>query len=219
MNGPDDVQAQTLAEGKTLFMAAIGAPRSARKYLAIQWGAIVVQLLFFVALNQWVASPPLRLTLILASVIVALKLLGRLSPPSLQLQSRAQAGSGVLVSGRFEQRHIPLHKATALKSVAVEGNRIIFHMEGENEGETVSLNGEAFAALGTRTLHDLASAMLGRDTDAFVSIAEANSLKLRQKPRTIGVSSIEPKWLHLALLIGSMAIIATSYALRHYFVR
>lgn len=219
MNGSGDVHAQTLAEGKTLFMAAIGAPRSAKRYLAIQWGAVVAQLLFFVALNHWVASPPFRMALILASVVVSLKLLGRLSPPSLQLQLRAQSESGVRVSGRFEQRHIPLHKATAMKSVAAEGNRIVFHVQGENGNETVSLNGEAFAALGTRTLHDLASAMLDRDTDAFVSIAEANRLKLRRKPRAIGVSSVEPRWLHLALLIGSMAIIATFYTLRHYFLR
>lgn len=217
MNGSGDVQAQTLAEGKTLFMAAIGAPRSAKKYLAIQWGAVVAQLLFFVALNHWVASPPLRMALILASVVVSLKLLGRLSPPSLQL--RAQSESGVRVSGRFEQRHIPLHKATAMTSVAAEGNRIVFHVQGENGNETVSLNGEAFAALGTRTLHDLASAILDRDTDAFASIAEANNLKLRRKPRAIGVSSVEPRWLHLALLIGSMAIIVAFYTLRHYFLR
>lgn len=219
MNGSGDVQAQTLAGEKTLFMAAIGAPRSAKKYLAIQWGAVVAQLLFFVALNHWVASPPLRMALILASVVVSLKLLGRLSPPSLQLQLRAQSKSGVRVSGRFEQRHIPLHKATAMTSVAAEGNRIVFHVQGENGNETVSLNGEAFAALGTRTLHDLASAMLDRDTDAFASIAEANNLKLRRKPREIGVSSVEPRWLHLALLIGSMAIIVAFYTLRHYFLR
>lgn len=219
MNASSDPRAQMRAQGGALFMAAIGAPRSMSTYLALQWGALTAQLLFFIALNRWIASPPLKFVLLIASVGVGLKLLSGRGPPSLQLRSRGQAGDGVRLSGRFEERHIPAHKPAKLQSIALEGNRLVFRVQDNDAGGTVSLNGDAFAVLGTRALHDLAGAMLEGDADAFTSIAKTHRMKLRQKPGTTGVSSIEPKWLHLALLVGSLGIIALFYALRHQFLR
>lgn len=216
MNGQSDARTQTPTQEKTFLLAAIGAPRSTKKYLAIQLGSVVAQLLFFVAISHWVASPPLRFVLIITSVIVSLKLLARLRPPSLQVQRRAD--KGVRVSGQFEQRYIPMHQAIALQSVFIEGNRVVFRTQANDAGEAVSLNGDAFAVIGTHALHDLTRAIIDGDADTFASIAGANNLKLRQRPRATGVSSIEPKWFHHALLIGSLGIIALFYVLRHAFL-
>jgi hypothetical protein len=217
MSRQSDAGTQAPIQDKTLFLAAIGAPRSAKTYLAIQWGAVVAQLVFFVAISHWVASPTLRIALILASVVVSLKLLATLRPPSLQV--KRQTDSGVRVSGQFEQRYIPMHQAIAMDSVAIEGNRLIFRTQAGNTSGTVSLNGDAFAVVGIRTLHDLTDAIFDGDAETFASIAGANHLKLRQRPRATGVSSIEPRWLHAAMLIGSLGIIALFYALRHYFLQ
>lgn len=213
MSGQDDTKTKTSDQEKALLLAAIGAPASTRKYLAIQWGSVVAQLVFFVAMSHWIASPPLRIALIIASVVVALKLLARFRPPSLQVQRRAD--KGVRVSGQFEQRYIPMHQAIALQSVAIEGNRLTFRAQ---VNDAFSLKGDAFAVIGTQALHDLTSAIIDGDADTFASIATANNLNLRQKPRAIAVSSVEPKWLHLALLAGSLGIFALFYVLRHSFL-
>ncbi len=217
MSPSTDSASLTSKQGKRLALAVIGAPRSAATYVAAHWSAVAAQVLFFATLSYWISSPLIRIAVILASLPIVLKILRPLQSPSVQV--RRLPDRGVLVSGRFEQRAIPMHEAIALRSVAIEGNRLLFSIGNGGENDTISLNGDAFSAVDTRALHDMIKAIQDNNEDAFVSIATTNGLRLRLRPHTTAASSIEPKWLHHIMMIGSLSIIVAAYLLRHYFLQ
>lgn len=202
---------------RLLALMLVGAPESPKRYLAMQWGALTLQIAFLMGVRHWIATPQLRLAAIALSLVVSVRWLGARRPPSLQL--RRPPGKGALLSGHFRERRLALHEAVTPVSADLVDGVLTFRIHRDGMPETLSLRGDAFGRIPPAAMLALSNSVLAGDETALLSDARPLGLSIRERPRVIGVSSIEPRWLAPTLLAGSATLGLMAYLIHHFFLR
>jgi hypothetical protein len=202
---------------RDILLSLIGAPESPKRYLAIQWSAMVLQSVLFVAARAWITSPLHRLVLILAIISISIHWLKNVRPPSLQLRRRG--GKGLLLSGRFRERLLYMQDAVTPVSATLADGMLIFQVHRNGAIESLSLRGDAFGRIPPTAVISLWEAMRAGDDVGALFEARALRLTVRERRRTIGIVSIEPRWLAPTMLAGVFAICIATYLITHLQIR
>lgn len=206
MSEPVDPLRSPQAASSRLFLVALAAPASAVRYVAGHVALAVVPVLVLLASAPFIEAGWTRsLLLMILTLAIWHRLVARQQPRQVQVQW--QPGEGPHLSGRFDEREIAIRAPMVPASVGIEDDRLVFRTASADAAGTLSIACAAFASTGADKLRSACAMVMAGDATSLSAFAEANGLKCRKRPGSLGLLIVEARWAHVVPMLTAVAAV------------